>query len=274
MICADPKLSSADEEMAAAYKGALATPHYLTKAEMQSDQIAWLKLVLSNCKNATSLASAYRERIVFLRGIREGAAANPAVPMRLTDVVIDEERRYPQLRSEVFQPGAEIFNSQIRRIVGARQPGGKLYFRHETALVGRFIASYLYLSLDGGGVHPMPLRASVNVDVMGAKEIELADLFQPGAAYLPLLSQIARQKLLRQLEDGTWASDAETITRGTEPVAENFECFTLSSDGMMLHFAPYAVGPYSSGDAAVPVSSGELRSIRKPGGPLDHLGGK
>jgi uncharacterized protein len=75
-ICSDPKLSAADDEMAALYNAALAanTHLLLTPQELKADQVAWLTLFQMRCKNAACLATSYRDRIRTLQNIGKHSA--------------------------------------------------------------------------------------------------------------------------------------------------------------------------------------------------------
>src|SRR5689334_18108768 len=192
-ICSDPKLSTADEEMAGLYTAALggAGPRPLLNAqELKQDQVAWVTLIQSQCKSALCLAAAYRDRIRLLKNIGNTVDAPVPAGIKTGDRTLGDMGDFPQIQSPVYHPGVELYNSLVRRLVAdmRRQNGAsKVDFIFDLSIVGgRVASSYAKMSLALGGAHPMPARAVINVDLNSAKEIALGDLFTPGSNYMDL----------------------------------------------------------------------------------------
>lgn len=104
-----------------------------------------------------------------------------------------------------------------------------------------------------GSAHPAHELVCLNFDRRDEKVLKLAGLFHPGTNYIAFLSQFARADLMRQLKQGTYFTRPEMIEKGTGPEPQNFQCFTLTPNALILHFQEYQVGPYVSGPAEVTV---------------------
>jgi uncharacterized protein len=268
-ICADPRLSAADDEMAAAYKAALASaaPGLLTAKQLKDDQAAWLTLFQFRCQNAACLAAIYRERIATLQNIGNLAPAPLSAGTKVVDRSLGDAGAFPQIRSATFHPGVELFNSLVRRLVVSvmREYGsGKSDFSFATAIVGgRVASSYVTITVAAGGAHPLPERRVVNVDMNFATEIALADLFAPGSSYHALLARLTLADLKRQSDAFGW-----------DGVPDNtmFQYFTFSDSALVIHFPPYTAAPYAYGDLQVSLSLDRLRDVARRGGPLAALG--
>jgi hypothetical protein len=94
-----------------------------------------------------------------------------------------------------------------------------------------------------GGAHGNQQINTKNFNLKTKKEILLKDLFK-NDSYLAFISQKAIQKLL--LDD---ISDKNWINEGASPKYSNFENFTYNANnnGLIFHFSPYQVAPYSEG---------------------------
>lgn len=112
-----------------------------------------------------------------------------------------------------------------------------------------------------GSAHPAHELVCLNFDQRDEKVLKLAGLFHPGTNYIAFLSQFARADLNRQLQQGTYFSRPEMIEKGTGPKPQNFQCFTLTPNALVLHFQEYQVGPYVSGPAKVTVPFAAIRSF-------------
>jgi len=113
-----------------------------------------------------------------------------------------------------------------------------------------------------GGAHGYQNMVSYNYDVVGKKDLTLADLFPNDPNYLKTVSEFSRKDLLIQfrknLEIKTKQDEAEALTPimdmlidGTLPVAENFRVFTFTGDAITLYFTQYQVAPYAMGEFTV-----------------------
>jgi hypothetical protein len=90
-----------------------------------------------------------------------------------------------------------------------------------------------------GAAHPWEVVASINYDSRTGRVLSLSDLFRPGSNYVPRLSELCIE-LLNQRQE---LPEEETIRHGAGPDEKNFQVFTLSDHGLVVHFQQYQVGP-------------------------------
>ncbi len=111
-----------------------------------------------------------------------------------------------------------------------------------------------------GAAHPNQLYISAVFDVEHKKFLQLNDLFKPTSGYVATLARDCATSLKNQMKNGQYDTDTKSITQGCAAKAENFQTFTLAPGILMLHFSAYAVGPYASGPAHVPVKVADLKN--------------
>lgn len=108
-------------------------------------------------------------------------------------------------------------------------------------------------SYDGGANGRQELK-TFNYDVVGKKEMTLADLFPGNVGYLGKVSKYAHDRLT---EDPTLSGDgggdivANMISDGTAPTSENFSNFMFNDDVIDLYFPKYQVAPGVYGEQHV-----------------------
>ncbi|MGO4154698.1 RsiV family protein [Cupriavidus sp. YAF13] len=93
------------------------------------------------------------------------------------------------------------------------------------------------------------------------RRVGLADLLQPGEACLQKLNDELQAALKRQgaAEPARGALDAQALQESRVP-------FTLYRGGVVLHYAPYAVGPFAQGAYQAAVPFARLGSCARPAG--------
>lgn len=144
----------------------------------------------------------------------------------------------------------------------AMGPGSSLWITHTVTAATDDLISVLFY-VDGyvmGAAHPFHYAHTLNYDLGEARALTLADLFEPGANYLEVLSQYSLDDLRRQgvLE---WED-------GALPASENFQRWNLTPDGLLLSFDEYSVAPYAAGPQAVLIPYSVLEDLVDPGGAL------
>ena len=89
---------------------------------------------------------------------------------------------------------------------------------------------------------------------------KITQKIMPLESFLPLvmtepslesLAQICRQELTAALSAENDSNLQQMILAGTEPVAENYQIFTISDAGLTIYFQKYQVAPGSAGTQAV-----------------------
>ncbi len=129
------------------------------------------------------------------------------------------------------------------------------------------LSSLVTVSYYTGGAHPNTHYWAYNLAYSGTRlrPFELGDLFTEGSDFLDLLNASILDSLLEQ--------NADWVVNGS--VAElseaELQVFTLSPLGLQFVFAPYAVGPYSSGTYTALVPMSELEELLDPTGPAATL---
>ena len=122
-----------------------------------------------------------------------------------------------------------------------------------------------------GAAHPSHLFWSLNYNINNEEEIKLADLFIEKSDYLHIISDFCLEDLAKKSDDPDYEPDKDWIYRGAGPEEENFKCFTLSEDSLVITFNEYQVGPYVEGSSEVHIPYEYLKIILNPEGPLGSL---
>lgn len=140
----------------------------------------------------------------------------------------------------------------------------EFYITYKVAQANEKIVSISFAVMDfqAGAAHPDNYNQVFTYDVERNKILTLADIFQPGTAYLKTLSALSRQQLSSHLKDNPFA--AEMITEGTESTAEHFERFNLGQDGLILIFNPYQVAPSYAGTQTITIPYTSLKGQINP----------
>lgn len=130
-----------------------------------------------------------------------------------------------------------------------------------------------YFQSMAAAAHPITGLFVVNVDRRTGTPVALADLFAPGAPYLDTLSARARTDLRRQMTEKSGGTEIpeDMLNEGTKPAAASFALFTIATDGLRLHFPPYAVAPYVFGDFTTVVPWEAVRPMLRENGPASGL---
>jgi hypothetical protein len=147
----------------------------------------------------------------------------------------------------------------------AMGPGSSLWITHTVTAATEDLLSVLFY-VDGyvmGAAHPFHYDHTLNYDLGEARVLSLAELFEPGADYLAVLSQYSLTDLRRQgvLE---WED-------GALPAAENFQRWSITPEGLLISFDEYSVAPYAAGPQAVLVPYSVLEDLADPAGALAPL---
>jgi hypothetical protein len=124
------------------------------------------------------------------------------------------------------------------------------------------------ISVFTGGAHGTSSSSVLNYDVKAGKLLKLADVFKPGAKYVPLLSSYCIKDLKKQSSSNGNILPDETIQEGAGPSARNFDSWTISKKGLLITFDAYLVGPYAAGPQYVLIPYSALKDLLNPDGPL------
>jgi hypothetical protein len=117
------------------------------------------------------------------------------------------------------------------------------------------ITNYQYVA---GMAHPMTVYHGLNYDLENGKMIKLEDLFNPGEAYLAVLSLMSHDIIKTNL--GEYYNE-DFVKAGLEPVPLNFSEFVLKKDGLELIFNVYQVAPYAAGVQLAEIKYADLKEV-------------
>ena len=145
---------------------------------------------------------------------------------------------------------------------GVEEPGSTIWMTHTVTYATEDLISVLFY-VDGyvmGAAHPFHYSHSLNYDTGKTQMLVLKDLFLPGSAFLATLSDYCLGELERRgfLE---WED-------GALPLAENFQRWNPTVEGLLISFDEYAVAPYAAGSQEVVIPYQILQDVADPGGPL------
>lgn len=124
-----------------------------------------------------------------------------------------------------------------------------------------------------GAAHPNSYTDVVNFDLKNGKSIRLADLFNVGSKYLQTIAAYCIQDLKKQSKakgDDAMLDD-DWIGRGAGASGENYDSWTITKQGLKIHFDPYQVAPYAAGPQQSTIPYSTLKDIIKADGPLGQF---
>jgi hypothetical protein len=108
-----------------------------------------------------------------------------------------------------------------------------------------------------GAAHPLNTVSVLNF--INGRQVELAELFVPGADYLKPISEICSKEITAKN-----ISDAKWIKEGTKPVAENYHVWAFAPQGLTIIFDSYQVAAYVYGPQTVSIPLSAISTLVKP----------
>lgn len=129
-----------------------------------------------------------------------------------------------------------------------------------TAANSDLISVLLSEDIYTGGAHPNHFSTAINYDLHEGRVLALSDLFKADSDYLGAIADYAVNDLK--------ARDALFFEEGAAPIAENYQIWNLTPEGLLITFDPYQVAPYAAGTQEVLVPYSELLEIIDPQGPI------
>jgi Protein of unknown function (DUF3298)/Deacetylase PdaC len=123
-----------------------------------------------------------------------------------------------------------------------------------------------------GAAHPNSYSEVVNYDLKNGKQLQLGDLFKPGAKYLQAISQYCIDDLKKQSKaKGSGLLDDSSINRGAAPTTKNYQSWTITKKGLGINFDAYQVAPYAAGPQFVLVPYSTIKELVNPDGPIGQF---
>jgi hypothetical protein len=125
---------------------------------------------------------------------------------------------------------------------------------------------------EAGAAHGNSATTVLNYDVKNGKKLALADLFNPKANYLSVISTYCISNLRdRAKRDQDAMIDEDMMKTGAAPQASNYQACAITKKGLWVTFDPYQVAAYAAGPQHVLVPYSALKDIIKQDGPLAAL---
>ena len=152
--------------------------------------------------------------------------------------------------SDIVQKNLEAFNSEF---FSAEAPAYPQVFEFDIDSSSVYedanhISFLLNVYQFTGGAHGSTTLIPITYSKQTKKLLSLEEALQPARKdWLSVLSAEARKQLNAQVQKQKFASSEDWISKGTEPVKENFAIFKLEKNSVRIIFSQYQVGPYSSG---------------------------
>ena len=120
-----------------------------------------------------------------------------------------------------------------------------------------------------GAAHGYHYPLVLNYDLRRGRVLRLADLFKPGADYVPQLARYCRDDLERQLSRDMMALG--DLSEEDAQKASTYRAWVLTPLGLAIIFKEYQVGPYAAGEPKVLLPYARLRDIIDPRGPVGEI---
>jgi len=112
--------------------------------------------------------------------------------------------------------------------------------------------------------HPSHEIFTFNYNLKNDDIISLADLFKKDTNYLKIISDYCISDLTKQITEEGYKPDASWIAEGGGPKAENFRCFNLTGQSLIIIFQEYQVAPYVEGIKEVTIPYSKLKEVINP----------
>jgi hypothetical protein len=117
-----------------------------------------------------------------------------------------------------------------------------------------------------GAAHPNSYSEVLNFDLKNGKQLLLADLFKPGAKFLPAIAGYCIADLKKQAKDTGLLDDQ--IESGAAASVKNYQSWIITKKGLGINFDAYQVGAYAAGPQFVLVPYSALKDLINPDGPI------
>lgn len=122
-----------------------------------------------------------------------------------------------------------------------------------------------------GAAHGDSYFFSLNYDLNRDRSLTFSDLFTESSDYLKIISDYSIGDIMKQSLESGYPAEEEWVKRGAGPEDENFTCFNITSQGLIITFNVYQVGSYADGYKQVTIPYSVLKDVIKPDGPLSNV---
>lgn len=295
-ICASPKLSAADDQMAAAYRAILHAVPESFQQEIRADQLVWIHRLATECPADNSEQRAYLERCILGRENARTAALKQmyveqggikfawhAVFREVPGDVRAEdpndqpgslEASWPEALSDSTEWAAwnKGIAEKVRAIAGLPSPTASssqlkswspdpgMDAAVSTSI--HFVSSQLVTATitdfwDGHGAHPNHDSVEFNWLLEQQRVLRPEDIFRADSQWADALFA-ATEQYLQKAVDGY---DPEDTAKTLHKITSNSESWRIDAKGLSIVFQPYAVACYACTPQPFTMSWEQLRPL-------------
>jgi uncharacterized protein DUF3298/peptidoglycan-N-acetylmuramic acid deacetylase PdaC-like protein len=243
----------------------------------------WSKPPSEKGSDKKTAFSIHEEPIAFTGDVE---LISKQIKERSKELNLEIAANYPQLTGG-NNPNFEKFNQAARALVSKKVAGFKKDLQNDEGLEPLPDSMGSDLNVDytvvlaqddlvsikfevgsyyQGAAHPNSYSDVLNYDLKNGKQLKLADLFKPGAKFLPVIATYSIGDLKKQAKDKGLLDDQ--IESGAAPAAKNYLSWNITKKGLGINFDPYQVGPYAAGPQYVMVPYTILKDLINPDGPI------
>jgi uncharacterized protein len=283
-ICGDPKLATADRELASVYGTLLGNLSGPAKDHLVKDQFRWIGNRGKTCTAflAVCLTNRYRQRIATLKAAGEGAYPFVSEQTLLKTgkvkaISYEIDARYPQFDGSAdfaavnkafadaaregakeATPPADV--EDVREQTWSYEQGFEL-FRPGPNAVSVETTFYIFT----GGAHGSTNVTAALVDLRSGRNVKPAEIFATGAPWKQTIAEIARADLKKQFVERPGFEDALEPAK-FDTLMKDAERFLFKAGALELIFNQYEVGPYAAGRYTVTIPYARLTNLMRSDG--------
>ncbi|HET9137219.1 MAG TPA: RsiV family protein [Candidatus Kapabacteria bacterium] len=199
------------------------------------------------------------------------------IEWELNQTVIDFKGRYKELKETIADQNIDGFYEVTDSITNAYYPLVSILFDGQCYFMG--------------AAHEQLFIYTRTFSFRQRRWISLGDLFKPKSNYLERLAAYCYRDIKTQLierakeefkdslssasyqerlDDINQGYYNNSVTNGTQPTKENYECFTISPAGLTIYFNAYQVASFADGQFDVTIPFAELKDILNENGEIQE----
>jgi uncharacterized protein len=290
-ICADPKLASADRELAKVYGALWEKVTGAAREHLAKDQVRWLANRGKACNGAADdvarcVRLRYASRLATLKA--ESTDAYPFVGEhalvrggKVENTRYEVDASYPQFEmprmdfSAVNKVFAEVAQKGAKDAVpgpGDGRPGVDMvwtYYQgfelHRPSPNAVSVATTFYIFT--GGAHGSSGLTAILVDLRSGREVLPVNVFTADSDWRHRIADFALADLKKQFVERPGFSEA-LEPNNFEKLMDEPGRYLFKADGLEIIFNPYDVGPYAAGRYTVGIPYSRLSGLIRTDGPL------
>lgn len=150
-------------------------------------------------------------------------------------------------KTEAPSDPEDLQSADLRSMLGAS-------YSVELLTKSFFSGLLAYSNYSAGAAHPNNYLVALNYDLKTGNAVTLDPFlkqFNPASGYFGRLADHVMDELIKKLGDD--ADSVGAIREGAAATPDNYQNFTLSAEGLTIHFDPYQVAAYAVGSPSVTI---------------------